>query len=413
MGCGASLQPHYKQSNVVMVDALAPRVGYTQDVPLVVTLSKQYNGPIRVERDKKEDFSGPVFIGRVVDQCVAIERSNFEYTIEVGAGVTECIEEQYVRPLSLPELPWVTAESHEVAVKVETHTGKTFAAHLMSRDREGLYEVRFVADGTILEQVPAEMLQQPDHLTERAHSPHTAPADPRWLLDRKIQAGIDEKWPLSERVKAALEQTRVLRPGRAPQLCGPFVGRGAKDSEGYPAHPSPLKELAISGSFVDTWAKYAGKIKFATTYKIGPGYPRFDSWVTSVDAGESLYMHAALPVYAGLICLGHFENQPEWIRASDVGLVGVALYVDGELHACFGGPQLEMLDEEGKKYHGAHDRCGFIPGHQSKCCPTNSSVSSGTVWTLRPSGFVVAVLWLNEPISSQQSTILIDNDLWK
>mmetsp|Transcript_65367 Transcript_65367/g.156286 ORF Transcript_65367/g.156286 Transcript_65367/m.156286 type:complete len:501 (+) Transcript_65367:81-1583(+) len=388
MGCGASAA-YFNEKELVMVDAEAPRVGYTPDVPLTAAVPKKYNGPGRVERDKDPDFSGPLLIGRIIGICVAIERDNYEYTVEVGGGATECIEEQYVQKLYLPELPWVSADNHEVAVHVHTHADKTFAAHLLSRDSNGLFEVRFVADGTILEQVPKEELREPDSSTQRNASPHSMAPDPRWLLDRKILANIDEIWPLPDRVAEAVQQVKRMRPATMPPLCGPFIGKGAKDSEGYPAHPAPLKELSISGSFVDTWAKYAGKIKFATTYRMGPGYPRFDSWVTSIDAGEALYFHAALPVYAGLICLGHFETQhenqrerqPEWIRASDVALVGIALYVDGELHACFENPEMDVDGESRMKL--GHDSCQFIPGCASTYTVDHTWV--GGVFCLAPS----------------------------
>jgi hypothetical protein len=81
-------------------------------------------------------------------------------------------------------------------------------------------------------------------------------------------------------------------------------------------------------------------------------------WVETVDASDPLYFHAALPVYAGLVCIGKFNGQPEWIRASDIALVGIALYVNGELYAGFEDPPLE---KEGMKKYG-HDSCHFIPG---------------------------------------------------
>eukprot|EP00932_Pfiesteria_piscicida_P012360 SRR837773.2372.p2 GENE.SRR837773.2372~~SRR837773.2372.p2 ORF type:complete len:419 (-),score=78.01 SRR837773.2372:3-1238(-) len=157
-----------------------------------------------------------------------------------------------------------------------------------------------------------------------------------------------------------------MRPPGAPPLRGPFVGERAFDSEGYPAHPQPLEELRVDGAFVDTWGKYAGKVKFATTYKIGPAYPRMDAWVDTVDAGDPLYFHAALPVYSGMICLGMYKNpgeagpgHPEWVRATDVALVGIALYANGEL---FSGSFTEPpLEKNGLLQYG-HDCCFFIPG---------------------------------------------------
>jgi len=142
----------------------------------------------------------------------------------------------------------------------------------------------------------------------------------------------------------------------------------------------------VDGAFVDTWGKYAGKIKFASTYKIGPSYPRMDAWIDNVDAGDPLYFHAALPVYSGLICLGMYKNpgepgqgQPEWIRASDVALVGIALYVNGEL--CTGVFTDPPLEKNGLQKYG-HDSCHFIPG----CASTYMADSAwvGGVFCLAP-----------------------------
>merc|ERR1711879_327252 len=88
------------------------------------------------------------------------------------------------------------------------------------------------------------------------------------------------------------------------------------------------------------------------------GYPRFSDWVETIDATEPLYFHAALPVYAGLICLGRFQNSPEFIRASDVALIGIALYVNGELFPGFEDPPMDRL---GPPKYG-HECCNFIPG---------------------------------------------------
>jgi len=296
--------------------------------------------------------------GRVTGVCASLVRNNFEYTITVEDNCTECIEEQFIRPLSLEAVDFVSSESREVAVWVETHGEKRFAANLVRRDEDMLFEVRFVADDTVLEGVSPEHLSEPNQLTLRDVSPETLAPDPLWLLDRKIQANIDMHWPIQTRIHDALQLLRIPRPAAMPPLCGPFTGKNAVDSEGKPAHPAPLPELTVDGYFVDTWSKYAGKVKFATTYKIGPSNPRFDAWVEWIDAGDPLYFHAALPVYAGLICLGRFNGQPEWVRASDVALIGIALYVNGELHPGFVDPPLEKLGVQ--KY--GHESCHFIPG---------------------------------------------------
>lgn len=175
-------------------------------------------------------------------------------------------------------------------------------------------------------------------------------------------------------------------------LCGPFIDKeqkNLKDSEGRPAHPAPRPELKVSGEFVDTWGKLAGKIKFANTHKIGVKYPRFDQWLSITHAEEPLYFHAALPVYSGLIWLGDFvkcpqwkspeepgscclhkygsnhkkdhPREPEWIRACDVALVGIALYAEDELVPSFSNPP---VDPHSMRSYG-HLACNFIPGSTS------------------------------------------------
>ena len=44
-----------------------------------------------------------------------------------------------------------------------------------------------------------------------------------------------------------------------------------------------------------------------------------------------LYFYASLPTCAGLICIGDFDDQPEFVKPKDVGLLGIAIYVDGIL----------------------------------------------------------------------------------
>ena len=45
---------------------------------------------------------------------------------------------------------------------------------------------------------------------------------------------------------------------------------------GYQAHPRPAEHLVVDREFVDTWGKFAGKVKFASTFKVGPAYPRME-----------------------------------------------------------------------------------------------------------------------------------------
>eukprot|EP00933_Yihiella_yeosuensis_P053746 TRINITY_DN5203_c1_g2_i1.p1 TRINITY_DN5203_c1_g2~~TRINITY_DN5203_c1_g2_i1.p1 ORF type:complete len:792 (-),score=182.38 TRINITY_DN5203_c1_g2_i1:128-2503(-) len=314
---------------------------------------------VMVDASRSMNFTGSLEFGRVIGSCAAVRRNNWEYTIQIDKDESDCVEEDHVERLHLPELAWVSPLSREVAVQVETHGKKKFVAELIKRTPDGLFEVRFVADGSILEKVLAEQLSEPEpRKSLRNHSPLTTAPDAKWLLDRKIQDDIDNIWPIYLRIAAALKKLRTPRPVGSAVLRGPFVGKDATDSEGFVAHPQPLDDLTIDGEFVDTWAKFAGKVKFSTTYKIGPKYPRMDAWVTSIDAGEPLYFHAALPVYAGLICIGEYQGKPEWIRATDVALIGIALYADEILHPGFEDPPLEKL---GLQKYG-HDACHFIPG---------------------------------------------------
>eukprot|EP00747_Dinoflagellata_sp_TGD_P089996 gnl/TRDRNA2_/TRDRNA2_164531_c0_seq1.p1 gnl/TRDRNA2_/TRDRNA2_164531_c0~~gnl/TRDRNA2_/TRDRNA2_164531_c0_seq1.p1 ORF type:complete len:568 (-),score=89.56 gnl/TRDRNA2_/TRDRNA2_164531_c0_seq1:64-1614(-) len=310
-------------------------------------------------RPEDGKFKGPLTFGKITGACAAMERRNYEYTIQVEDCVVECAEEQHMRKLKLKEFEWVSEDCRDVAVWVETHGESRFAAILIRRDEAGLYEVKFVADGTILEGVAAQHIFEPNDSTIRDASPESLDPDPLWLLDRKIQANIDVYWPIEVRIREMLKALQKPRSSVYPEiLCGPFVGKNLLDSEKFAAHPAPLPELRVDGDFVDTWSKYAGKIKFATTYKIGPSHPRYDAWIDTVDAEDPLYFHAALPVYAGLICLGKFQGHPEWARANDVTLVGIALYVNGELYAGFEDPPVE---QHGLAKYG-HEACHFIPG---------------------------------------------------
>lgn len=309
------------------------------------------------------EYPGELRIGKITGVTQALERNNFEYTVMVEDDVTECVEEQHLYPLRIEDLPYVNENSRYVAVEVETHGCKTYGANLIRRNADATYEVKFVSDGTLLDGVPIDCMHMPNEHTRTRFSPNSEAPDPLWMMDRKIQDNIDLRWPIQFRIKEALARVKTMRPASVQPISGNFVGKGKADSEGFPAHPAPLPELSLNGVFVDTWAKFAGKIKFASTYQMGPCYPRFDAWIDCVDAGEPLYFHAALPVYAGLICTGYYSSmngvrQPEWVRASDVALIGVALYVNDELHQGFPDPPLDKLGMD--KY--GHESCHYIPG---------------------------------------------------
>jgi len=336
-------------------------------------------------RDKQR-FLGPLDFGKITGACAALERHNFEYTIMIEENRSSCFEEQYLWPLQgggdiFPDLDWLTPDSRDVAVFVETHGTKKFFASLLRRDKEGAFEVKFPYDGSVLTGVSKHHLSEPDDNTLRDASPQSLAPDPLWLLDRKIvgEGNIDVKWPIKMRIKEALKQIRVPRPATKQPLLGPFIGKKAKDSEGYPAHPAPLPELSVDRFFVDMWSKYLSKVKFATNYCCGPSHPHMDNWIERCDAADALYFHAALPVFAGLICLGHYQGHPEWVRASDVALVGVALYVDDQLFPGFTDPP---LDKMGMQTYG-HEACHFIPGCVSTYIADCAWV--GAVFCLAPS----------------------------
>eukprot|EP00927_Polykrikos_kofoidii_P040555 TRINITY_DN34644_c0_g1_i1.p1 TRINITY_DN34644_c0_g1~~TRINITY_DN34644_c0_g1_i1.p1 ORF type:complete len:594 (-),score=84.47 TRINITY_DN34644_c0_g1_i1:114-1895(-) len=310
-----------------------------------------------------KDYAGELRIGKVTGVTAALDRNNFEYTVMVDDDTTECVEEEHVKPLKIEGMPYVNENERLVAVEVETHGTKVFGANLVRRNADATYEVRFVSDGSMLDGVPFECMYMPNEHTRVKSSPQSEPPDPLWMMDRKIQDNIDARWPIQWRIKDALERVKTMRPASVQPVSGNFIGKGKSDSEGFPAHPAPLPELSLNGVFVDTWAKYAGKVKFASTFQMGPCFPRFDAWIECVDAGEPLYFHAALPVYAGLICIGYYSSmngvrQPEWVRASDVALIGVALYVQDELQIGFPDP---TIDKFGMDKFG-HECCNFIPG---------------------------------------------------
>lgn len=368
MGTVATIQRRFKDGDFVMVDVKQ-------------TCTFMQKG-WRDEENHRRLARLELQFGQVIGACATLQKNDFEYTIRVEKGCTECFEEEYLAHIFVPDMPFVHHGSREVAVWVEHHGDRKFAADLLRRGEDQLFEVRFVADGTVLKDVPMDHLSEPDEHTLRGASPGTLAPDPLWLLDRKIQANIDVRWPMHLRVREVLKRLRKPRPANQAPLCGPFTGKDLFDSEGFPAHPAPLPELAVGPTFVDTWGKFAGKVKFATTYKIGPSYPRNDAWVDRIDAGEPLYFHAALPVHAGLVCLGTFppvNGQPEWVRASDVALVGVAIYAQGDLCASFADPPLEP---KGLQKFG-HEACHFIPG----CAATFKADCAwvGAVFCLAPS----------------------------
>merc|ERR1719182_1365157 len=88
------------------------------------------------------------------------------------------------------------------------------------------------------------------------------------------------------------------------------------------------EELEVDSQFMRRYQRHLGKVKFATTYEIGDEFPHFGHWKTEVDCKDSLYAYVCLPSYAGLINLGEFDGEPQFISFSDVGLLGVALRID-------------------------------------------------------------------------------------
>ena len=197
----------------------------------------------KIDESRNRDFSGCLRFGKITGVCAALQRHNYEYTVQVDSGDTECVEEQYLQELSLPELDWVSPYTREVAVFVETHGAKRFVAELIRRTEDGVFQVRF-ADGSLLENVKVEQLSPPAENALRT-SPSKTPPDADWLLDRKIQARIDDVWPIKRRIKDALEKLRTPRPVTAPILRGPFVGKDAVDSEGEPLPPIHCFRLGI------------------------------------------------------------------------------------------------------------------------------------------------------------------------
>ncbi|CAE8621374.1 unnamed protein product, partial [Polarella glacialis] len=166
---------------------------------------------VMIDMSRSMKFDASIRFGKVIACCAGIERHSWEYTVLIDDDDVECVPEQHLRILEadpyLSALPWLTPSCREVAVWVETHQKKKFVAELLTRDKDGLFEVMFVSDGSILEKIQAEHLSKPD-LREalRTGSPNTVAPDPKWLLDRKVQAGIDVFWPIQLRMKAALEQ---------------------------------------------------------------------------------------------------------------------------------------------------------------------------------------------------------------
>lgn len=340
-----------------------------------------YSDDWRLEENKGRLRGLDLKVGQIIGACDAVDRNNWEYTVKIEDNRTECFEEQFMADLELAEIPWVSKSNRIVAVCVETHGDYRFGANIIHRNSHQLFEVSFVADNSVLRNVELDNLSEPNDFTIFHASPRSMEPEPLWMLDRKIQANIDQLWPIQQRIAEALKLLLQPRPATKPPLTGPFTGKDAFDSEDYPGHPSPPIELHMGFLFRETWSRFAGRIRFANTYKIGPAFQLEERWVDKVDAGEPLYFSAALPAHAGLICLGNFPpvgGQPEWIRASDVALLGVALYVDGELHPSFAHPPLEPFAVH--KYK--HECCHFIPG-----CASTYSINSkwvGGVFCLAP-----------------------------
>ena len=184
----------------------------------------------KIDESRKRDFTGGLRFGKITGVCAAVQRHNYEYTVQVDSGYTECVEEQYLQELFLPELDWVSPHTRDVAVAVETHGAKRFVAELIRRTGDGVFQVRF-PDGSLLENVQVGQLSAPKDTALRT-SPSKTPPDADWLLDRKIQARIDDFWSMRQRIKDALRKLQTPRPVTAPVLRGPFVGKDAVDSEG-------------------------------------------------------------------------------------------------------------------------------------------------------------------------------------
>jgi len=337
--------------------------------------SRKYPDGILVMMDvpKTGNFAGAVAFGSITGAQTPLARtptatwdkSNFEYTVAFEDLHVETVEEQYIRPLRLKEFQWVSPQSRDVAVRVQTHVGKQFLAQLVRRDKDMMFVVKFAADKTVLEAVRPENISEPNGVTIRDGSPQSTLPSLKVgktlslrLLDRKIQADIDTAWPMHMRIRECLSFMQVPRASTTAPITGPFVGVGALDSEAYPACTRPPPDLMVDRAFQEKWANYAGNIKFASTHAIGHAHPEFSTWVESIDAADPLYFHAALPVYAGLLCLGKFEGFPEFIQANDIALIGIALYVNGKLWADNEDPPLE---ESGLQTQG-HECCNFMPG---------------------------------------------------
>eukprot|EP00746_Dinoflagellata_sp_MGD_P006482 gnl/MRDRNA2_/MRDRNA2_112703_c0_seq1.p1 gnl/MRDRNA2_/MRDRNA2_112703_c0~~gnl/MRDRNA2_/MRDRNA2_112703_c0_seq1.p1 ORF type:complete len:576 (+),score=119.25 gnl/MRDRNA2_/MRDRNA2_112703_c0_seq1:108-1835(+) len=346
-------------------------------------LQRQYPDRMLVMVDSKGDFE-EYFVGMIRSCCAAKEKNNFEYTISINDSNVICAEQQYVKPLRIPEFHWISSRRRDVAIRLETHGDIHFEAVILRKDKEGLFEVEFKADKSILDGVVSDHMLEPHEGSVKDQSPESTAPNPLWLLDRKMQAFIDQYILMSKRIIDCLDTLKEPRGPFTPPLRGPFTGREQQDSEGYPSHPCPMPELKIDADFVNAWSKVAGKVKFAGSFKMGPDYPRFDHWLDIADAGDPLYFYAALPVYAGLICLGtfslgDFKNEPEFIKANDVALLGVALYVNGELQTVMPNPPLvaNAMEKLG------HEACNFIPG-----CTSTYQVDCtwvGGVFCLAPS----------------------------
>lgn len=346
-------------------------------------LQRQYPDRMLVMVDSKGDFE-EYFVGMIRSCCAAKDRNNFEYTISINDSNVICAEQQYVKPLRIPEFHWISSRRRDVAIRLETHGDIHFEAVILRKDKEGLFEVEFKADKSILDGVVSDHMLEPHEGSVKDQSPESTAPNPLWLLDRKMQAFIDQYVPMSKRIIDCLATLGEPRGPFTPPLRGPFTGREQQDSEGYPSHPCPMPELKIDADFVNAWSKVAGKVKFSQSFKMGPDYPRFDHWLDINDAGDPLYFYAALPVYAGLISLGtfslgDFKNEPEFIKANDVALLGVALYVNGELQTVMPNPPLVT---NGMEKLG-HEACNFIPG-----CTSTYQVDCtwvGGVFCLAPS----------------------------
>lgn len=346
------------------------------------------------------------YCGTIIDACPGSKHNQWLYSIRHDESVTEVCEEHLIVPFFLEGIP-----RREVAVVLPEFPAKVFLGMVMKIDAEGCVEVRFRDGSTetihpsrLLEDVEAQKIlgkveQDPESMElfgdwTLGLSPTTEFVEqPEAIIDKKVLKNIDMHYPMKFRIIDGLEKVRSVDPKDLElfPVTGVANPPGSFDSRGFPTYPSyPDEELEVDSQFMRRYQRHLGKVKFATTYEIGDEFPHFGHWKTEVDCKDSLYAYVCLPSYAGLINLGEFDGEQQFISFSDVGLLGVALRIDGEYVTQNENPPHQPVNRGTERVPLMRESMQYIPGCISTYVIEPTEVSFILTFAPSPGDFEVA-----------------------